>query len=76
MFVFGDDVEDGYDLVLIFFNDDGLSLLYVMFNLKEDLVIFLYFSGISGFLKCVMVIYYNLVVLGCIVIVYGFMDFK
>ena len=76
MFVLGDDVEDGYDLVSILFNDDGSSLPHVTFNPKEDLAILPYSSGTSGLPKCAMVTHYNLVSLGCIATAHGFMDFK
>lgn len=77
LYVIGDDWDDdNCDLVLIFFKDDGLGLLFIIFYLRDDLVILLFLSGVGGFFRGVMLIYYNLVVLGCIVSMDGFLDLK
>lgn len=60
MFVIGE--VEGCELWVFFFSDDGMVFLdNVVINLKEDICVMLYFSGIIGFFKGVMFIYYNIV---------------
>lgn len=59
------------------FNGDGeISFLVVELNLEEDLVILLFFFGLFGLLKGVMIMYYNLIVLGFIVKFEGMLNFN
>lgn len=62
------------ELFLFLFEDEGEDFLEnVEINVREDVVCLLYLSGIIGFLKGVMFIYYNLIVEVLIVIYDSFM---
>lgn len=53
----------GCELLLFFFVDDGIVFLeFVFINLKKDIVVLLFLSGMIGLFKGVMIIYYNFVV--------------
>lgn len=62
VFVVGE--VDGYQLILEFFKDDGLSVLEFFIDLKEDIVVIFFLSGMIGYFKGVMFIYCNFVVCG------------
>lgn len=73
VFVVGD--VDGCELFLVFFEDDGLSVFDIVINFKEDIVVLLFLSGIIGYFKGVILMYYNLILCGSIMCFKGFFSF-